>query len=187
MAARESGLSRIEELRLRMEGNRMNTAELFDDLEAFADEEAATLGIDRAEVLRRVLSHVRPDRTKHIAWHLMHLAVTEEFIFGDGVQQALWEQYKAGSDAVETVPDLETIRNQMAFSRSHLLQALDRLSDDDLLVRPPLLPDCREPYIEIIHELIWHEPYHMIECQRLFDHYRLVRSASQPLHRKAVA
>ncbi len=102
----------------------------------------------------------------HIAWQLMHVAITEELFATErltGVPAAwpdLVPRYKGGSTPDETIPTIDQIRETLSASRNHLLATLETFSEADL-------PKIPEPFKErgwtlhrVLEVLAWHEPHH---------------------------
>ena len=83
----------------------------------------------------------------HIAWQLMHVAVTEELfaterLFGKTAGFAeLLPRFKGGSTPDDQIPSVDQIREVLAASRQHLLDGIATLTEADLTRVPDALKE----------------------------------------------
>jgi uncharacterized damage-inducible protein DinB len=107
----------------------------------------------------------------HVAWQLMHVAITEELFATErlvpGAKPAwpdLVPRFKGGSTPDDDIPSVETIRSHLAQSREHLLATLSRFGDKDLALQPEGLPpglkERKFTLLDVVHLLSWHEVHH---------------------------
>lgn len=103
----------------------------------------------------------------HIAWQLMHIAVTEElfatarFLETTPAFPDLCDRFQRGSSASdEDIPGLETIRSTLAQSREHLRATVTSFSDTDLESMPGTLSDRGWTLRKALQIITWHEGHH---------------------------
>jgi uncharacterized damage-inducible protein DinB len=107
----------------------------------------------------------------HVAWQLMHIAITEELFaterLAPGSQPAwpnLVPRFRGGSTPDDDIPTVEAIRQHLRESREHLLATLGRFSEQDLETMPEGLPEglkTRKFTLQgKLHLLSWHEVHH---------------------------
>ncbi len=103
----------------------------------------------------------------HIAWQLMHIAVTEElfatsrFLGTDPAFPDLCEQFQRGSVASDdNVPTLAEIRDTLAQSREHLKTTMAKFSEDDLETMPGILAERGWTLRRALQIITWHEGHH---------------------------
>lgn len=107
----------------------------------------------------------------HVAWQLMHVAITEELFATErlvpGAKPAwpdLVPRFKGGSTPDDDIPSVDTIRRHLSESREHLLATLGRFGDKDLGIRPDGLPEGLKSrnftLLDVVHLLAWHEVHH---------------------------
>jgi len=102
----------------------------------------------------------------HIAWQLMHIAVTEELfaterIFGEPAAFSdLIPRFKGGSVPDDTIPALDQIRHTLEASRTHLRAAIARLTDADLTRIPEAFKERGWTIGMALKVLSWHEGHH---------------------------
>ncbi len=103
----------------------------------------------------------------HIAWQLLHIAVTEELFATErlipdakAAYAELVPRFKGGSTPDDDIPDLELIRTVLHESRRHLLITLGKFTDADL---PTIFPWFKErgwSFARVLQVLVWHEGHH---------------------------
>ncbi|MDX1967940.1 MAG: DinB family protein [Planctomycetaceae bacterium] len=102
----------------------------------------------------------------HIAWQLCHIAITEELfaterLFGrTPAYSDLVPRFKGGSTPDDQIPSMETIRELLTESRTHLQNALAGFTDQDLAVIPDAFRERGWTLERILQVLAWHEPHH---------------------------
>ena len=102
----------------------------------------------------------------HIAWQLMHVAVTEELfaterLFGTTAGFAeLLPRFKGGSTPDDQIPSVDQIREVLAASRQHLLDGIATLTEADLTRVPDALKERNWTIARTLQVLSWHEAHH---------------------------
>jgi uncharacterized damage-inducible protein DinB len=134
--------------------NRERTLETLDAIEQLADPQAA-------------LSFQPGSGRSHIAWQLMHIAVTEElfatsrFLGTNPAFPELCERFQRGSIASDNdVPKLTEIRDTLTQSREHLKATMSRFSEDDLETMPGSLVERGWTLRRALQIITWHEGHH---------------------------
>jgi len=147
-------MSIIETLIRQIQFNRTRTLATLDKIEQEADP-AAALGWRPG-----------PGRA-HIAWHLMHVGVTEELfatarlVPGSKPQFAeLVPRFRGGSTPDDAIPSAAEIRRVLEQSREHLLATLRQFTDDDLTMMPEAFRERKLSLHDVLHILVWHEVHH---------------------------
>ncbi len=161
-------MSTIEILAASYEFNRARTLALLDTIES----EAAPL-----EILGW-----RPGTGRaHIAWQLMHIAVTEEIFAGERLREAaegevrwqdLWPRFRGGSTPDDDVPEVAVIRQVLTDARAALSRTLTIFSDADLETSPPGLAKRGQRLIDALHIIAWHEGHHHGQAHLALNLYR---------------
>lgn len=102
----------------------------------------------------------------HIAWQLMHIAVTEELFATERILGTppgfggLIGRFRGGSTPDNDIPAVEEIRDVLNQSREHLLATLERFSEADLATIPEAFRERGWTLGKILQVLAWHEPHH---------------------------
>ena len=115
----------------------------------------------------------------HIAWQLMHIAITEDVFATEGLAPAkdplwkhLWPRFRAGSVPDDDLPAAGVIRNVLDRSRQHLFSTLSELSVDLLHEVPnPLREQGLTPYGTVL-SLAWHEAHHQGQAHLTLNLFR---------------
>lgn len=109
----------------------------------------------------------RPGKGRaHIAWQLMHVAVTEELfaterLIGTTVQFAdLVPRFRGGSTPDDNIPSLDEIVSVLSESRAHLLDTLSKFTDADLEKIPVGLTERGWTLRRALQIVAWHEAHH---------------------------
>ncbi|MBI1313636.1 DUF664 domain-containing protein [bacterium] len=107
-----------------------------------------------------------PERA-HVAWQLMHIAVTEElfatsrFLGTDPAFPELCERFQRGSMASDDdVPTVAEIRETLAQSREHLTATMAKFREADLETMPGILAERGWTLRRALQIIAWHEPHH---------------------------
>lgn len=114
----------------------------------------------------------------HIAWQLMHIAITEELFATErlvGTRPAdpeLAARFRGGSTPDDTIPTVEDVRNTLQESRQHLLDTIGRFSDSDLDTIPETFKDRGWSIGRILQVLTWHEPHHQGQAHLTLNLYK---------------
>jgi uncharacterized damage-inducible protein DinB len=118
----------------------------------------------------------------HIAWQLMHVAVTEELFATarlKGTEPAfadLIPRFKGGSTPDDNIPTVEQIREVLSASREHLKATIATYSEADLAMIPEALKERGWTLKTILAVLSWHEPHHQGQAHITLNLWK----ASQP-------
>jgi uncharacterized damage-inducible protein DinB len=112
----------------------------------------------------------------HLAWQLMHIAVTEELFATErlwpeksGQFQELWPRFRGGSTPDDQIPESGEIRRVLGESREHLLDTLRRFRDDQLGVIPAAFKDRGMTLHEIVNLIAFHEAHHQGQGHLTFN------------------
>jgi uncharacterized damage-inducible protein DinB len=151
----------------------------------------AAIGFNRLRTLatlERALQEKDPQRAlgwrpgpgrAHVAWQLMHLAITEELFATErlvpGLKPAwpdLVPRFRGGSTPDDEIPSGETIRRLLAESREHLLATLARFGDKDLGTIPEALKERKLMLVDVLHILSWHEAHHQGQAHITLNLYK---------------
>ena len=166
----ESNMSTYDVLKRSYKFNRDRTLALLDEIEKEPDPQAA-------------LAWRPAEGRAHIAWQLMHIAVTEE-IFAterlapekDSAFEELWPRFRGGSTPDDDVPTLATIRQTFDEARAHLFATLDGFPDDRLKEIPEALKERGLTMLDVLHIISWHEAHHQGQAHAVFNLYRASRA-----------
>jgi uncharacterized damage-inducible protein DinB len=107
----------------------------------------------------------------HVAWQLMHIAITEELFATERLlpeAKPAWPdlvpRFRGGSTPDDEIPSPEEIRRILTESREHLLATLIRFGDHDLNTQPEGLPEGLKKQnfklLDVLYLLSWHEAHH---------------------------
>src|SRR5205807_2714072 len=102
----------------------------------------------------------------HIAWQLMHIAITEELFATErflGTPPAfpdLLPRFKGGSTPDDNIPPLATIRDVLTQSRAHLRATVSGFTEADLPRIPPAFKERGLTIGKILQIPPWHEAHH---------------------------
>lgn len=136
------------------EFNRSRTLATLDRIEKFDDPGAA-------------LSWQPDEGRAHVAWQIMHIAVTEAIFASErlaparpGIFTELWDRFRGGSAPDHDIPTLSAIRDVLSQSRSALLETLGEFTEDDLELIPTALQDRQLTIRNVLYLISWHESHH---------------------------
>ncbi len=103
----------------------------------------------------------------HIAWQLMHVAVTEEIFATERLNPSkpgsfteLWPRFRGGSTPDDMIPSISEIREILQSGREHLEDTLSGYSDSRLAEIPPPLKERALTVLDVLHIISWHESHH---------------------------
>jgi uncharacterized damage-inducible protein DinB len=159
-------MSIIDVYKGQMEWNRMRTIATLDDI-AKQENPAIALGYRPG-----------PGRA-HIAWQLMHVAVTEELFATErlieGAKAAypdLVPRFKGGSTPDDDIPEIGQIREVLTESRKHVLATLDKFTDADLSTIFPFFKERGWTFSRVLQVLSWHEGHHQGQAHITLNLYK---------------
>jgi uncharacterized damage-inducible protein DinB len=122
--------------------------------------------LESKDALRALGFRPGPGRA-HVAWQLMHIAVTEELFATERLvpgSKPAWAdlvpRFRGGSTPDDDIPPAALIRQTLIDSREHLLATLARFGDKDLGTIPPALAERKLTFLDVLHILAWHESHH---------------------------
>ena len=103
----------------------------------------------------------------HIAWQLLHVAVTEAIFASERlaphktpVLAELWPRFRGGSTPDDVIPSPAEIRAALEVGRAALIETLADYGDDRLDEIPPPLAARKLTVRDVLHILGWHEAHH---------------------------
>lgn len=103
----------------------------------------------------------------HVAWQLMHVAITEELFATERLRpekQTIYAEliprFRGGSTVDDIIPTVEEIRSTLDQSRARLLETLKSFSDADLDWKPEALKARDLSFRDVLNILAWHEAHH---------------------------
>jgi uncharacterized damage-inducible protein DinB len=114
----------------------------------------------------------------HIAWHLMHVGVTEELFAAERLAQKpgafpeLWPRFRGGSTPDDDIPSPQEIRRVLDESRSHLLATFGELDVDALDDLPPHWKERGVPLRTVLQIITWHEAHHQGQAHCVLNLYK---------------
>lgn len=114
----------------------------------------------------------------HIAWQLLHVAITEELFATarlSGTEPAfadLVPRFKGGSVPDDEIASPSVIRETLQQSREHLLAAVSKLSDSQLDQVLPSFADRGWTMRTFLHIVAWHESHHQGQSHLTLNMYK---------------
>lgn len=103
----------------------------------------------------------------HVAWQLMHVAITEELFATERLRpekatlySELVPRFRGGSTVDDNIPTGEEIRSTLEQSRKRLIETLKSFTDGDLEWKPEPLKARNLSFRDVLNILTWHEPHH---------------------------
>ncbi|QDT89133.1 DinB family protein [Gimesia algae] len=133
--------------------NRIMTLKTVDEISTLSDPQS-------------VLSFRPGPGRAHIAWQIMHIAVTEELFATDRLRKTdsnlsdLFPLYQKGSTAGDEIPSLDVIQNTLSQSRANLLETIQLIPEADLELVPEALQERGWTNEMALKVLCWHETHH---------------------------
>lgn len=115
----------------------------------------------------------------HIAWQLVHIAVTEDIFATErlapeksGTIAELWSRFRGGSTPDDQIPTVDEIRAALASSRDNLLDTLRGIGDERLGEIPAALAARQLTILDVAQILGWHEAHHQGQAHLTWNLYR---------------
>lgn len=115
----------------------------------------------------------------HIAWQLMHIAITEEIFATErlnlskpGCFSDLWSRFRGGSTPDDVIPTIGEIREVLRQGREHLLETLAGYDDTRLAEIPPPLKERGLSVLDVLHIISWHESHHHGQAHLTYNLFR---------------
>jgi uncharacterized damage-inducible protein DinB len=144
---------------------------------------ARTLGlldkIEKEPNAQAVLAWRPGQGRAHIAWQLMHIAITEEIFATERLAphkearwKELWPRFRGGSTPDDDVPSAATIRGILSGAREHVLATLREIGDNRLDEIPEALRERNFTIRDVLSLLPWHEAHHQGQAHLTFNLYK---------------
>jgi len=115
----------------------------------------------------------------HIAWQLMHVAVTEEIFATERLApekprhfEEFWPRFRGGSTPDDSIPSSMMIREVLSASRGHLLATLHDFSDEQLATILPAMVARGFTLEQILHLIGFHEAHHQGQAHLTLNLYK---------------
>ena len=115
----------------------------------------------------------------HIAWQLMHIAITEDVFATEriaphktGRWKDHWPRFRGGSVPDDDVPSAETIRTALAESREQLIETLREWPEERLDEIPPAMAERGWSVRTALNVLAWHEAHHQGQAHLTLNLYK---------------
>lgn len=114
----------------------------------------------------------------HIAWQIMHIAITEELFATDRLRKtssnltAWFPQFQKGSIADKNIPSVEEIQAILAQSRENLLETLLTIDEADLDQIPEGLKERGWTNRLALQIICWHEAHHQGQAHLLLNSWK---------------
>lgn len=119
----------------------------------------------------------------HIAWQLMHIAVTEDLFASErlaphksGNLGELWPRFRGGSTPDDQIPTAAEIRAALERGRAGLLETLGEFGEDRLDEVPAALAARKLSIRDVLSLLVWHEAHHQGQCHLTYNLWKHARS-----------
>ncbi len=102
----------------------------------------------------------------HIAWQIMHIAMTEELFATERFQGTPYDfadevpRFRGGSTVDDIIPAIDVIRSRLDVTRGRLLKTIEQFTDADLDYIAPALQQRGLSVEKAMQILIWHESHH---------------------------
>lgn len=159
-------MSEVERFIKSYEFNRIRTLGLLDKIAAEPDPQ-------------RVLGWRPGPGRAHIAWQLMHIAITEDLFASErlapekaGLFTSLWPRFRGGSTPDDDIPSVDTIRQTFASARASLIETLRQFGNDRLGEIPPALAERKFTIQDVLYVLGWHEGHHQGQAHITMNLYK---------------
>jgi len=103
----------------------------------------------------------------HVAWQLMHVAITEDIIASERLNPSkpgkfteLWPRYRQGSTPDDDIPTLDVVVQTLATARATLLETLATISDEQLDEVHEALAARKFTTRQVLYLIGMHEAHH---------------------------
>lgn len=114
----------------------------------------------------------------HIAWQIMHVAVTEELFATERLKERPSEltewisRYQRGSIADGNIPSLDEIQTVLAHSRKNLLETLSQIDPAEMEQIPEGLKERGWTNSFALQVICWHEAHHQGQAHFLLNSWK---------------
>ena len=148
-----------------LELNRTMTLKLLTEISQFDDPQSA-------------LAYRPGPQRAHIAWQIMHIAITEELFATDRLRKTAsnltdwFPSYQKGSIADDSIPTVETIQSVLEESRTNLLNAISQISEAEMDQIPQGLQERGWTNKMALQIVCWHEPHHQGQAHLLLNSWK---------------
>tara|TARA_R110002095_G_scaffold155309_1_gene134883 strand:- start:3244 stop:3732 length:489 start_codon:yes stop_codon:yes gene_type:complete len=145
--------------------NRKMTLKLLDEIEQSSDPLAA-------------LAYRPGPQRAHIAWQIMHIAITEEKFATQLLRNNsseltdLFPLYQKGSIAGDHIPSVEEIKTVLAQSRNNLRETISKITKEELEQIPEGLQERGWTNSVALQIVCWHEAHHQGQAHLLMNSWK---------------
>ena len=114
----------------------------------------------------------------HVAWQMMHIAITEELFATARIQgtqpgfNGMIERFRGGSNPDDNIPSLDAIKATLLESRKHLIETASSLSEQDLERIPEAFVQRGWTIRTAFQVIAWHEAHHQGQAHITFNLYK---------------
>lgn len=115
----------------------------------------------------------------HLAWQLLHIAMTEELFATERLVPGTTPQYpelvarfRGGSTPDDDIPSAAEIRRLLQETREHLLATLATFREEQLSWISPALAQRGLTVDDVLDILSWHEAHHQGQAHLTFNLYK---------------
>tara|TARA_R110002111_G_scaffold262504_1_gene338946 strand:+ start:128127 stop:128615 length:489 start_codon:yes stop_codon:yes gene_type:complete len=114
----------------------------------------------------------------HIAWQIMHIAITEEKFATQLLRKTsseltdLFPLYQKGSIAGDSIPAVEDIKTVLAQSRKNLLETISQITEGELEQIPEGLLERGWTSSMALQIVCWHEAHHQGQAHLLLNSWK---------------
>ena len=115
----------------------------------------------------------------HIAWQLMHIAVTEELFATERLAgttpgyQDLLSRYRGGSTPDDQIPTFAEIREVLATARQHLIATVEKFTEVDLATVTTAMKERGLNIGQCLQLLAWHEAHHQGQTHLTYNLWKV--------------
>jgi uncharacterized damage-inducible protein DinB len=115
----------------------------------------------------------------HIAWQMLHIAITEEIFATERLDPSkpgsfieLWPRFRGGSTPDDDIMSITEIRQKLQIGREHLEETLSGYNESRLAEIPPPLKERGLTVLDVLHIISWHESHHHGQAHLTFNLFK---------------
>ncbi|MCA9015477.1 MAG: DinB family protein [Planctomycetaceae bacterium] len=148
-----------------LELNRSMTLKLLNEISQFDEPQSA-------------LAYRPGPQRAHIAWQIMHIAITEELFATDRLRKTAsnlsdwFPTFQKGSLADNNIPAVDVIQAVLAESRANLLNTISQISAAEMEQVPEGLQERGWTNQMALQIVCWHEPHHQGQAHLLLNSWK---------------